>query len=362
MTRPFLAVFILACALSGALSADRITYMKSTGGGRVLEQFDNVLITAWNVSTVSFRKSEGGPDTLATSSVVTITRVGPGGTMGSDLRLALETIATDHTRAKALMTAAAGKGSELDREEAVFRRAELFDNEARSNGRSALEDAIREYSQYHARYKAGFFARDSWVAQAELQQIAKRPADARATLRAMIGAHRELERLGNQKLGELEAFTGDFKAALQAFKAAENGSGSDRNARYLAIAWQGACVQRQGDNNAAREMLEKITGDATFEDKDSEDDEIALSVAWPALGATYVAAGNFEKAYNAYVQGAYYIWWNRAENEGHCLAQACICAKKLQATDTKWKGRYDKLRTALAVGFPKEIQRVDEAK
>jgi hypothetical protein len=297
---------------------------------------------------------------VETANVITVSRADTGGSMGAELQAALETAGRNIAAAKEALLAAATKGSELDREEAMFRRAELFETEARSGGGRA--EAIRVFQDYITRYKAGFFARDAYTTLAEFQVAAGKTADARATLKSMIGADSSLVRLGNQKLGELEAGTKDWKAALAALKAAEGAANGNRNARYLAMAWQGAVLQRSGDNNAAKDMLEKVTGDDSFEDETSEEDETALAVAWPALAEALNASGSLEKAYNAYVLGAYYVWWNQGTDEGYFLRQACICAKKLQSGDEKWKARYDKLRATLASGYPKELAEVDKAK
>ena len=55
-----------------------------------------------------------------------------------------------------------------------------------------------------------------------------------------------------------------------------------------------------------------------------------------------------------------YAWWSAGSQEGRCLGQAYVCAKKLEGTDDKWKTRKDKLRTALALGFPRILQDVEK--
>lgn len=353
-------VLLVASTFSGALLADRVTYWKASGDKRTAESLDEVTVTAWSAREVSCKPATGAVVKIETASIITVSRADTGGSMGAELMAALETAGRNVAAAKEALLAASGKGSELDREEALFRRAELYETEARSGGGRA--DAMREFQAYITRYKAGFFARDAYTTLAEFQVAAGKTADARTTLKSMIGADSSLLRLGNQKLGELEADAKDWKAALTAFKAAEGASNGNRNARYLAMAWQGAVLQKSGDNNAAKDLLEKVTGDDAFEDETSEEDESALGVAWPALAEALYASGSLEKAYNAYVQGAYYVWWNQGTNEGACLRQACICAKKLQSGDEKWKARYEKLRATLASGYPKEIAEVDKAK
>jgi tetratricopeptide (TPR) repeat protein len=269
-------------------------------------------------------------------------------------------IAEDPQAAVNALTELASKGNDLDKEEALFRKADLYAGEARlSSKASAYNAAIAELTGYTNKYKAGFFAREAYIALSGFQRAMKKPADARATLRSMISADSSLARIGNQKLGELECNVGDWAAALAALKAAENAAGDDKTAKYTALAWQGMATLKKGDAAAARSILETVTNDENFQE-DGSDDEAALAVAYPALGDSYYAAGNFQKAYDAYVLAGYYVWWNGGENEGYCLAQGYLCAKKLQGTDEKWKARADKLKTALAVGFPKDLQRVEK--
>jgi hypothetical protein len=353
-------ILLVASTFSGALLADRVTYWKVSGDKRTAESLDEVAVTAWNAKEVTCKPATGAVTKLETAQIISINRADTGGSMGAELKDALDTAGRNAAAAKDALLAASSKGSEIDREEALFRRAELYEADARSG--SGRADAIRELQAYVSRYKAGFFARDAYTTLAEFQAAGGKVADARATLKAMIGADTALARLGNQKLGELEADAKDWKAALAAFKSAESAANGDRNARYLAMAWQGAVLQKSGDNNGAKDILEKVTGDDAFEDETSEEDESALGVAWPALAEALNAGGSLEKAYNAYVLGAYYVWWNQGTSEGYCLRQACICAKKLQSGDEKWKSRYEKLRSTLASGYPKELAEVDKVK
>lgn len=350
------ALLVTASLFSGALSADRITYWKSSGGKRAAETAEKVVVQGWNAREVTYRTADGKSVKVDTASVIAVMRtVGEGGSMGKELQDAMELGGKDATAAREALAAVASKGAGLDKEEALFRRAESF-------GGGSTAEAIREYQAYTSAYKGGFFARDAWTTLADLQVDAGKAADARATLRAMIAADTALAQMGNQKLGELEVRARDLKAALAAFKAAEATAGDDRNAKYLAMACQGDVMQRSGDNNGAKDLLEKVTGDESFEDETSNSDERALGAAWPALAQVYYETGNFEKAYSAFVVGAYYVWWNQGSSEGFCLRQACICAKKLQSSDEKWKSRYDKLYATLTMGYPKEVQEVDKAK
>ncbi|MBE7492861.1 MAG: hypothetical protein HS108_14055 [Planctomycetes bacterium] len=345
-------VAMLALVLAGSLAADRIQYLKRAGGKTTVETVDEVNITAWNAKAVTYQTADRKTGSIDTSTVLSLTR---STTMSRDLASALGSLSTDPESAVKALNEIASRGNDLDKEEALFRKADYFGTEARTTNRApAYAQAVSEYSAYVNRYKAGFFAREAYTALSAAQQWQKKPADARATLRNMISADPVLQRLGNQKLGELEVRNGDWNAALTALKAAENASGDDKVAKYTAMAWQGLALLRKGDAAAARAILETVTNDETFQD-DGNDDEAALAVAYPALGEAYFAAGNFQKAYDAYILAGYYVWWNQGDNEGKCLAQAYICAKKLSGTDEKWKKRAEKLKAALAIGFPKEL-------
>lgn len=356
MTR-YAAIALVAALFAGALCADRITYLKRSGGKSTVESVDGT-VTGWNAKAVSYRTDDNKTGTVDSASVISIAR--EGGSMSAELANAIKLSGNDPQAATEALTQLASRGNDLDKEEAMFRKADLWGAEARaSNKASVYNTAIAELNAYVGKYKAGFFARDAYVQLANCQRTMKKPADARATLKSMINADPALARLGNQKLGELECKEGDWNAALSALKAAENGSGDDKNAKYLALAWQGLATLKKGDAAAARAILETVTNDENFQD-DGNEDEAALAVAFPALGDAYFAAGNFQKGYDAYILAGYYVWWTVGENEGYVLAQAYLCAKKLQGTDEKWKARAEKLRTALAVGYPRELQRVDK--
>ncbi|MBX3473623.1 MAG: hypothetical protein KF754_04510 [Planctomycetes bacterium] len=360
MIRHALTLLLVASTFACAASADMISYLRRAGGKVTIESVDNVTVTAWNARQVSYRTADNKTGTVTSADVISLVRAG--GSMSRELEAAIAEMANDPQAAEKALQDLTNKGNDLDKEEALFRKAELWAGEARTSGKtSAYTQAITDFGTYTNRFKAGYFARDAYTSMADFQRKLKRVADARTTLRAMINADAALQRLGNQKLGELEASQGDWKAALTAFKAAEGGSGDDKNARYLALAWQGVATLKNGDAAAARTILETVTNDETFQDEGNED-ELALAVAYPALGDAYYAAGNFTKAYDAYVLAGYYIWWSGLENEGYVLAQAYLCAKKLQGTDEKWKARTEKLRTALAVSYPRDLQRADSEK
>lgn len=361
MNRYAAALALFATLFAGALCADRISYWKGAGAKRTVDTLDGVTVTGWNAKAVAYKTADNKTGSVDTVAVISLDR--KGGSMSKDLETAINLIAEDAGSAADQLGQLAGKGNDLDKEEAMYRRAGIYGTEARaSNKANAVAAAINEYNAYVNRYKAGFFAREAYTTLVSFQRRAKKDADARAVLKGMINADPSLQRLGNQKLGELEAAVGDWKAAISAFKSAEGGSGDDKNAKYLAIAWQGFATLKGGDAAAARPLLESVTGDDSFQDDTSLDDEAALAVAYPALGDVYWDGGNYQKAYDNYVMGAYYVWWNAGDNEGYCLGQACACARKLQGTDAKWKDRAEKLKTALAVGFPRELQRIDNMK
>lgn len=358
MNRTATALALFAIVFAGTLCADRITYLKRAGGKSTVETVDKATVTGWNAKAVSYKTDDGKTGTVDTASVISMTRIG--GSMSPELAEAIELAASDPAAALGALSELASKGNDLDKEEASYRKAEINAAEARtSNKMSFFNAAIADLSAYTNKYKAGYFSRDAYTTLADFQRRLKKPADARATLKGMIGADPSLSRLGNQKLGELECSQGDWAAALSALKAAESASGDDKNAKYMALAWQGLATLKKGDAAAARTMLETVTNDEAFQDEGSED-EAALAVAYPALGDAYFAAGNFQKAYDAFVLAGYYVWWNGGEEEGRCLAMAYRCAKKLTGTDDKWKARAEKLKTALAIGYPKELQNAEK--
>ncbi len=366
MSRSLPAVMALAVLLSGALFADSIIYIKSTGQSREQALIENVTITAWSASRVEYRGEGGRAQTVPAIDVVTINRTAPG--MSNELSRAIENLAADPAAARESLARIASTGNALDKEEAAYWRARSLANE--SNGSAGnIAAAITELQNYLRAYKAGFFAREIYATQAELQQRAKRTADARATLKAMIAADAALVREGNQLLGQFELNEGKINDAITAFQAARAQAGRDRYkaGEYLAQAWEGwATAQKEGAEAAARTLLAAVIADEKFEDNTTLDDEIALSVAWPALGDIRYEAGDFSKAYDAYIKAGYYSWWTQGTREGYSIGRAYLCARKQEAAESReeakasWKARRDKLRTALALGFPQELQRVEK--
>ncbi len=360
MIRNAVALTLLV-VFAGSLCADEINYYKKGAKYREIANHNSVEITGWSAAKVDFKGADGKTGSVPGTDIISVNRAY--GTMHNDLNRAIERVGSDPEAAiPALKTIAASGKSALDKEEALFWHALVYVNEANAGG--DISRAITELSAYLKAYKAGFFARDAYRMTADLQRRTKKFSDARTTLKSMISADNALAREGNQMLGELELSEKQYAEALRAFQAAKTQAARDgnKNAEYLAQAWEGTAQQAKGDAAAAKSLLEPITSNPDFDDPMSFDDELALAVAYPALGDAYYGSGNFEKAYDAYVQAGYYAWWTQGQQEGYCIGQAYLCARKLESTDDKWKKRKDKLRTALAVGFPRELQRVDKEK
>lgn len=359
--RAALAVALCSTLLAGALHADRITYVKRAGGKVSIESIDGLTVTSWNSKEVSYSDADKKSGTVPRRDIVTLTRE----TSSSNaLSEAAGMVGSDPAKAAARLAPLTGTGTALDKEEAQYLLAMLWAGEV-SRDPGAATNATRELTKYLQSYKAGYFAALVYQELAALQRQAKKPDDARRTYQNMIGADASLARQGNQWLGELEADQGKWQAAITAFGAAKAAAtrDGDKNGEYLAMAWDGWCNLKNNNAAGARATLEAVTGDEKFDDPASSDDEVALSVAYPALGDAYFEGGNFQKAYDAYIKGAYYSWWTSGNREGHCVGQAFLCAKKLEPTDeAKWKPRRENLRTVLALAYPRELQRVEAVK
>jgi tetratricopeptide (TPR) repeat protein len=356
VTRLLFAV-ALTVLLAGSLCADTIVYYKSGPRGREMQSLSEATVTGWSASKVDYKDKDGKAGSLVSRDVLSIQR------SSKDLSKAVELLASKRDDAMAMLRALATGGSALDKEEATYWTARTLAGEANGNAR-AINDAISAAQTYVKNYKSGFFAREMYRTVADLQARSRSANGARSTLKAMIGADAALAREGNQLLGQLEYEQGKIPEAIGAFQTAKSLAlrERDKNGEYLAQAWEGLATVKKGDANAARAMLESVTGDESFEDNSSGDDEMALAIAYPALGDAYVALGNHQKAYDAFISGAYYAWWtqdSRAQ-EGYSLGEAYKCAKKLEGVDEKWKARKKKLHTALALGFPLVLQKVDK--
>jgi tetratricopeptide (TPR) repeat protein len=354
-----LALFTLALLFAGTLCADSITHFKGSGNARSVETLHNVTITAWNAARVEYRTVEGQTANLPTADVISVNRTPPG--MSRELTEAIRLVGSNPEAAKERLATLTTAGTPVNREEAAYWRARIAMNEAAANPRVA-DRVINELRAYLRAYKAGYFAREIYAAVANLQKQTNKLDDARATLREMIAADPALAREGNQLLGELEAEQARWAQAIAAFQQAKQLAARDRNKNmeYLAQAWEGACMLRSGDAAAARRLLEEITKNEAFNDPLSDDDDLVRSVAYPALGDLHYQAEEFEQAFYAYRRGAFYSWWVQGTNEGYCLGRAYLSARKLEGKDEKWKERSSRLRTALAMGFPRELQRIEQ--
>lgn len=359
MIRQTAAVALFAVLLAGVARADTIIYNKQGPTGREQARLDKVTVTTWSAAKVEYRTEEGRPGTLASADVVTISRDAPG--MSNELTRAIGLAGSDPQSAKAALARVASSGNALDKEEASYWVARIAVNEA-STGEGAAGTAITECQNYLKSYKSGYFARDVYRSLGEVQQRAKRVADARNTYKAMAGADNALAREAYQLLGQLEAAEANWKDAISAFDQAKTRARSEgyKAGEYLAQAWQGAVTAKNNDANAAKTLLEGVTGGETFEDATTFDDENALAVAYPALGDVLFGKEDFQKAYDAYIKAAYYAWWTGGTGEGRSIAGAFKCARKLETGNEMWKKRKDKLRTALLLGFPQDLQRAEK--
>jgi tetratricopeptide (TPR) repeat protein len=357
--RQIAAVALVTVLFACIASADTITYNKQGPTGREQARLDKVTVTTWSAAKVEYRTEEGRPGTLASADVVTINRDAPG--MSDQLTKAIGLAGSDPQAAKAALGRVAASGNALDKEEASYWIARIAVNEA-STGEGAAGAAITECQNYLKSYKSGYFAREVYRSLGEVQQRAKRAADARNTYKAMAGADNALAREGYQLLGQLEAAEAKWQDAISAFDQAKTRARSDgyKAGEYLAQAWQGAVTAKNNDPNGAKTLLEGVTSGEAFEDATTFDDENALAVAYPALGDVLFAKEDFAKAYDAYIKAAYYAWWTAGTGEGRSIGGAYKCARKLESGDEKWKKRKDKLRTALALGFPQELQRAEK--
>ncbi|MBZ0135815.1 MAG: hypothetical protein K8I27_05540 [Planctomycetes bacterium] len=349
-TRLAVALMLMGTLLAGALHADSISYISGSGAKAEVKIADGVIIKGWSASKVEFEGADKKVVSVDYNNVLSVDR-----SYSRDMQNALDMIGADPAGAMDALKAIASGGSALDKEEATYIRAQLLENESVATGRTG--PAIEGYKEYVKNWKNGYFARDVYARLAGMQG----ENDARATLAGMIRADKALERLGNQLLGELEARAGKLPAAIKAFQSARSAAVAEKNknTEALAKAWEGMCEVANGNVAGGKALLEAVTEDESLDDPDSTDDEAALAVAFPALGDAHFGSDAFQKGYDAYVKGAYYAWWTGGSREGHCLGRAYLCAKKLESTDEKWKKRKDKLRTALALGFPKVLQDVE---
>lgn len=347
-------VMFMSALLAGALHADKVNYIVGSGDKAQVKYDDKAVVTSWTAAGIKFKGTDGKEVSVNYTDIISIDR--RGGTMSTDLEYALDDASVDPLAAADGLLALSTAGTDLDRQEAAISRAQILEGESAADKNLAAE-AIKAYNFYVTTWKAGYFAREAYRSLAGLQKI----ADARTTLGKMIAADKVLEREGNQLLGQLEAEAGKWGDAIAAFKKAQTAAGTDVNNKYLAMAWEGWMTLKGGNAAGAKTLLETVINDPNFDDPNTSVDENALGIAYPALGDVHYESGAHQKAYDAYIKGAYYAWWTGGALEGHCLGQAYRCAKKLEGTDAaKWTPRKDKLRTALAVGFPRTLAEVEK--
>jgi len=353
------AMMTIGLLLAGTLYADRISYIQGSGAKAEMKMDEGITITGWSASKVDYKTGDGKATSVKYADILSLDR--HYGTMGAPLSDAMDLIASDPGAAVDALAEIASNGNALDREEAAFLRANILDSESFAD-KGLLSQATKAYEDYVKSYKSGYFAREAYRGLSNSQLRANNVSGARATLKNMVKADNVLEREGNQLLGELEAGEAKWSEAISAFKSAQSAAAGekDKNHEYLAKAWEGWCTLKSGNAAAAKTLLEAVTEDDGFDDPNSTVDESALSVAFPALGDCYFESDNYQKAYDAYVKGAYYAWWSAGTREGYCLGQAYLCAKKNEGTGDKWKKRTAKLRTALALGFPRVLAEVDK--
>jgi tetratricopeptide (TPR) repeat protein len=359
--KQLVAITFMTVLVAGTLAAaDRIAHVVGTGDNRRIETLRDITVTGWSAQEVQYRGAGGSTGSVQTRNVLTLER--NRGSMNRGLSDAILLVGSEPEQALERLNAiiADSSISAIDREEAGFWRLQVYVERAGASG-AALTAAIRESQGYLRQHRTGFFARDVNSALYNMQLRAGNASDARTTLRNMSEASPALRREANQWLGELEANAGNWEQALRAFQAARSAAQRDQNksGEYLAQAWEGWSLHRNGESSSARSTLETITADREFEDPFSSDGDVAMAIAFMALGDVHFDAGNFERAYNAYIRGAYHNFWIESPREGYCLAQAFTCARRLEGSDAKWRTRRESLRTALAVNFPRELQRVE---
>jgi hypothetical protein len=348
------AVMFLGTLLAGALHADKVNYIVGSGERAQVKFEDSVTVTSWSAAGVKFKGADGKEVSVNYADIISIDR--RGGSMSPELEYALDGAGDDPLAAAEELLAITTNGSDLDKQEASISRAQILESESVAE-RNLATEVVKAYSFYIEKWKAGYFAREAYRGLANMQKV----ADARATLGKMIGADAVLAREGNQLLGELEATAAKWADAIAAFKKAQAAAGTDTNNKYLAMAWEGWMTLKNGNAAGAKTLLETVINDPAFDDPNTTIDEQALGVAYPALGDVHYESGAWQKAYDAYIKGAYYAWWTGGTLEGHCLGYAYMCAKKLEGTDAaKWTTRKDKLRTALALGFPRMLTEVEK--
>ena len=358
MNRFAIIVALPALLLAASLSADNINFVKAD---KTIDSKTNVKIKSWSWAQVDWVSHDGkSSGSIKRRQLVSITRTRTtSGTMGKELSSAIDQLGTDPAGAQETLLRVAGAGSALDKEEATFLLGVLAAQEATNRaGRAA---AISGFSAYVKAYASGNFAKEAYTQLASLQRWNRDASGARRTLQKMVKVGLGLDVMGSQLLGELEFDQKKYAAAISAFKAAGKAAGNNKNLKYKANAWQGLSLLKKGDVASAKSVLEPIVADKDFEDPESNDDDLALAVAYPALGDIYFAQKTYAKAYDSYILGGFHAWWIGGTQEGYCLSQAWRCTKRLTTSGKKWTNREKKLKESLQTNYPSELKRAKVA-
>ncbi|MHC4841967.1 MAG: hypothetical protein ACYTDT_13600 [Planctomycetota bacterium] len=354
MNRLFVATGLLCAMFATSLAADSITYLAKDRTTRTAE---NCSVTSWSASSVKYKGADGKDVTLARRDVLSIDRMY--GTMGSDLMDAVETAKFSIDDAIIMFDAAIKNGNALDKEEASYLKAFTLEQSSATN-KADRAHAVAAYKAYTSKHKAGYFAETAWEVLAGMQSGVSAK---RTTLTAMAKADSALSYKGNLLLGQLESSEGKWAAAKSAFKSAQSSAGAYKGSKHRATAWLGYVTYKGGDAAAAKSMLEPIVADKKFVDGEAAEHEMALAVAYPALGDIHLDSKTYAKAYDAYMQGAFYCWWvGNKTQEGFSLGQAWLCTKKLKSSGEKWEQLHGDLKQALSNGFPAQKARVEAIK
>lgn len=350
----FTSICAIAVALASFLAADTVMYFDK---GKLKTELD-ATVESWNADQVKVKTEKGSTITIDRTDVSTIERIG--GSMSGDLADAISLMGEDPKSADELLKQVAASGGALDKEEAVYRRGQLWVQQSKLKP-SLADNAMKVMADYTKNYKKGYFTKRAHTTLAEMQSAAKRVNDARTTWRSLASVNATLKFDGNLGLGILEAREGKWADAISAFKNAEGAAGKRKAAKALATAWRGLSLKHSGKDNDAKTVLESVTGDESLEDDNTDEDERALSVAYPPLADIYFDSKNYDKAYDAYVQGGYYAWWSAGGREGYCISQAWRCAVKQKGTAKKWDTRAETLEEVCRAGFPREYQAAKKA-
>lgn len=368
MNRLIVAIGLTCALFASSLAADSITYLDKKSGDkkRETQNADGCTVTSWSATTVKYKDKAGKDVSIARRDVVSIDRAW--GSMGPDLMEAIETAKSSVKDAVPLFDAAISSGKPLDAEEAMYLKAVAWEQSASTNSGDKA-NAVSAYKAYTQKFKGGYFAESAWEVLSKLQSKA---SARRSTLKSMASASPALKYKGNLLLGQLESQTGNWSASISAFKSAQSAGKAFKGSKLHATAWLGYATFKGGNANSAKPILESVVSDKKFEAGETSEHELALSIAYPALGDVYLASKeikskDYENAYDAYMQGAFYCWWTRKKNEeGRSLGQAWYCTiqlkKELNSKTEKWKKLHEALKVTLNNGFPSQVTRIENKK